>query len=258
MGYLQSDEYLDYLKRNCGVRGYDIDERTPVSTRPDVEICLRYIRELGIRKTDEVLEIGCGVGRLLKEIHDEYGVLPHGIDPIPKIIDAARDRVARITSSLEVASAESSPYPDASFDKILCWGVFDLTDQTQALWEMARLLKTGGRLLLTGKHDDYHDDDSEALAAETAARRKGIPNHFTNWQAFTDLSLALGLKVVREWRFARRGDFMNDRPAPASDGRFYEWAVILSKERSPRSISPAPVIGVLTSRTFPRVERSAG
>jgi SAM-dependent methyltransferase len=256
--YLNSDEYLEYLKKNCGVRGFDIDERTPVSTRPDVEICLRYIRELEIGRGDEVLEVGSGVGRLLKEIHDEYGVLPHGIDPVPKIVEAARERVGRITSSLEIGSAESTSYPDASFDKLLCWGVFDLTHQAKALTEMARLMKLGGHLLLTGKNDDYNDDDAEARAAEIAARRKGITNHFTDWDAMMAFAARLGLLPVREWRFPRRGDFMNDRPTPDRGARFYEYAVLFQKKRAAALPGGDPVIASLYSKTFKRVNGSEG
>lgn len=253
MAYLDSDEYLEYLKKNCGVRGFDLDERTPVSTRPDVEIILRYTRGLGVTSDHEVLEVGCGVGRILKELHDEYGVRPHGIDPVEKIVAAARDRVAAITSSLEVAAAEAIPYPRDAFDRVLCWGVFDLTEQVTGLREMARVTKPDGLLLVTGKHDDYFDDDSEALAAEEAARRKGIPNHFTSWPALLDLAASIGLRVLRRSTFARRGDFMNDQPDVDGGPRFYEYAVVFQKlERATGTAAPAD-ISALMSQTFARV-----
>lgn len=253
MAYLDSDEYLAYLKKNCGVRGFDIDERTPVSTRPDVEIILRYTRGLGITSDQEVLEVGCGVGRILRELHDEYGVRPHGIDPVGKIIAAARDRVGGITRSLEVAAAESIPYADAAFDKVLCWGVFDLTDQVAGLRDMARVTKPDGLLLVTGKHDDYFDDDADALAAEEAARRKGIPNHFTDWSALLALAGTVGLRVLRRSTFARRGDFMNDHPDEGDGPRFYEYAVVFQKTSDATGTTAPLEISGLTSKTFERV-----
>lgn len=257
MEYLQSDEYLAYLKKNCGVRGFDIDERTPVSTRPDVDITLRYARGLGITPGEEVLEVGCGVGRILKELHDEFQVLPHGIDPVPMIIDAARERVAAITSSLEVAAAEAIPYQDDTFDAVLCWGVFDLTDQAVSLKEMARVIKSGGLLLLTGKNDDYPDDDSEALLAEEAARRKGIPNHFTDWAKLVELAGSVGLRVLRRSVFERRGDFMRDQPLRGDVSRFYEYAVVFRKHATGRAGGPVEIAS-LRSKTFDRVRGSIG
>ena len=78
--YMSSPEYLDYLVKNCGVRGYDFDDRVEVCARPDVDIVLRYAKWLEIRPGDRVLEVGCGLGRILKELHEEYGISPSGVD----------------------------------------------------------------------------------------------------------------------------------------------------------------------------------
>lgn len=252
MDYLHGDEYLEYLKRNCGVRGYDLDERSPVATRPDVDVILRYVRFLHVSPEDRLLEVGCGLGRILKELHDAYGVRPYGIDLSSKIIDAARLRVGPLSADLTVARAEQIPFADEFFDKVLCWGTFDLTEQAQALREMTRVTRVGGRLATTGKNDDYLDDDVDALRAEVASRQKGIPGQFSDFNAMIEVALTLGLRPVEERFFERRGDFMNDRFLPHQPSRFYEYFVLFEKIHATRPVQ-VPAISAPASKTFRRL-----
>jgi len=247
--YFTRDEYVEYLKKNCGVRGYDFEERTQACTRPDVDIILKYLRHMDIRSGDKLLEIGCGLGRVLKEIHDSFGIRPHGVDVSSKAIDEARKRVASICGDLRVSPAERIEYPESFFDKVLCWGTFDLTEQHQSLSEFARISKLGGRVMITGKNDTYFEDDPEAHLAEVGARNKGITNHFTDFTAFLQYANELGLDCINQFYFLRRGDFMNDLPAKERPTKFYEFCVIFEKRRAFRP-QPYREIGSLFSRTF--------
>ena len=47
------------------------------------------------------------------------------------------------------ASAECLPFPDESFDLLLCMGVFMFTDQSLAMAEFKRVLRPGGKILIT-------------------------------------------------------------------------------------------------------------
>lgn len=249
--YFASDEYLEYLKKNCGVRGFDFEERTTVCTRPDVDIILRYLKLMDIRPTDRFLEVGCGLGRILKEIHETYKIKPYGIDITGKIIEAAKQRVGMICSDLRVSRAEEIEYEDCFFDKVLCWGTFDLTEQDRTLREMSRVLKVGGLVMITGKNDNYCGEDGEALHAELASRKKGIPNHFTDFQAMARLASNLGLRSIKQCFFERRGDFMNDLCSTKMPQRFYEYLVILRKtKRVDLSQVPESEICSLFSKTY--------
>ena len=53
------------------------------------------------------------------------------------------------------SSAESLPFPDNSFDLLLCMGVFMFTDQNIALKEFFRVLRPNGQLLLTANGLGY-------------------------------------------------------------------------------------------------------
>ncbi len=258
MNYMQSQEYLEYLIRNCGVRGCDFQESDKVCKRPDVDIILNYLDWLEIDKSDNLLEVGCGLGRILKEIHDLYDIFPNGVDSYKLVVEEARKRVEAICEKLSTGSAEKMDSPDACFDKILCWGVFDLTNQEEALREMARVLKTRGLLLLTGKNDLYHKDDEEAIVAEQASRKKGIPNHYTDFDALIEWSNKLGLTALKKRFFSRRGDFVGNIYREKKPARFYEYVILFRRdERHDLQGLIAPEVGRKVSRTFEEAKRSA-
>src|SRR6266508_5499554 len=221
--YLTSPTYFEYLVANFGVRGHDFAEHSEVVNRPDVDIILHFSRLIEPRPGDRFLEVGCGLGRILKEIHASYGIRPSGIDLIPAVIEGAKERVADVTADLRVSAAEAIDHPDAAFDEVLCWGTFDLTEQEESLREMARVTRLGGRILLTGKSDRYHADDTEARIAEEKSREKGIPNHYTDYAAMLRLAGALGLRTRQRLFFERRGDFSKEKASTEQPQHFYEW-----------------------------------
>ncbi len=96
----------------------------------------------------EVLDVGCGTGRLLEKAG---GLWPAarllGVDPAPGMIDVARRRIPQATT--EVAGAEALPFPDASVDLVLtCVSLHHWKNRGQGLREAARVLRPGGRLCL--------------------------------------------------------------------------------------------------------------
>lgn len=250
MSYIDSDDYLTYLKKNCGVRNYDLAQ-DPHHILPDVAVVLNYAKSLDISPDDELLEVGCGLGRILRELHDTFQVKPHGIDAAENVISEAKKRVTSFCKTLKCSAAEAIAFPDQFFDKILCWGVFDLTNQTRALKEMTRVLKHNGLLLITGKTDCYEDNDVEALAAEKACAEKGIPNHYTDIGALHLWAQTLGLTVSNYWSFRRRGDLSQDHPCDPLAVRFYEYIFLFQREHLVDiDALEGPLVGKRISDTF--------
>jgi arsenite methyltransferase len=103
---------------------------------------------------DAVLDLGCGVGvdSLVAARLVEPGGRVVGIDVTPAMIAQARAHQARLgltNVSFQVADAEALPFPASHFDAVISNGVFNLTlNKAQALAEVHRVLKPGGRLLL--------------------------------------------------------------------------------------------------------------
>ena len=95
----------------------------------------------------DVLEIGVGSGDNLPYYRSARHVW--GIEPDPSRAAKARARAAKcsVPITIDVAPAESLPYPDDSFDAVVSSLVFcSVTDPVHALDEIERVLRPGGVL----------------------------------------------------------------------------------------------------------------
>lgn len=100
---------------------------------------------------EEILDVGCGTGLTTVRIAEQCPECRiSGIDLSPKMIEAARKDAAErdFDLDLRVGSITKLPYPEESFDVVLTNIMFhhlDLSEKRQAVAEIARVLKTGGR-----------------------------------------------------------------------------------------------------------------
>lgn len=100
--------------------------------------------------TGQVLEIGIGTGRNLGFYDPRKVQRLVGIDPAADMHALARRRSRRLGVPVELLqlSAETLPVPSASFDTVVCtYTLCSVADPEQALREMRRVLRPGGRLL---------------------------------------------------------------------------------------------------------------
>jgi len=96
-----------------------------------------------------VLEIGVGSGLNLPLYGPEVRRVV-GFDPSSELLRLARERAAKalVPVLLVRASAQSIPFADAGFDTIvMTWTLCSIPNPVEALAEMRRVLKPGGRLL---------------------------------------------------------------------------------------------------------------
>jgi len=103
---------------------------------------------------ERVLDIACGTGIIARKVAPRVGSqgIVIGLDISSDKIDIARAAAKRDHVAIEwhASPAEQLPFPDESFDLILCqFGLMFFTDRHQALKEMHRVLRTGGRLVLS-------------------------------------------------------------------------------------------------------------
>jgi SAM-dependent methyltransferase len=100
-----------------------------------------------IQPDQQVLDVACGTGILGREIAARVGPGGHvaGVDPNPGMLAVAQQLAPDV--EWREASAESLPFPDGSFDAVVGqFGLVFFTNQCQALGEMLRVLKPGGRM----------------------------------------------------------------------------------------------------------------
>jgi len=234
-GYFNTPEYLEYLKMNFEVVELSRDKRDETCKRPDIDLILGYTDRLGIKPKESLLEIGCGLGRLLRFFGRHYNVEVSGVDVSKDAVLLAQERLPERASHIKCAFAENLPFSDCYFDHVLCWAVFDLTEQGRALTEMMRVLKPGGSLLLTGKNNLFMDDDEDALVAEIKSREKGIPNHYTDYGLLKKTVELNGGELIMEHFFLRRGDFMRGAHLTVRPEKFIEYCIVI-KKRSHASV----------------------
>lgn len=91
-----------------------------------------------------VLEVGGGPGELAARIRADIGCDIVMVDVSPRMVELARGRGV----DAHVGDATSLPFADGSFDCVLAaWMLFHLPDIDAGLAELARVLRSGGRLV---------------------------------------------------------------------------------------------------------------
>jgi len=227
--YFNTPEYLAYLKKNFEIKEFSATEREDTCKRPDVDLIFNYTNYMGISAGESLLEIGCGLGRLLNFFSKHYKIKPSGVDVSEEATRYAKEHLPIYAENIRCCKVENLPFDDCYFDHILCWAVFDLTQQGVALSQMMRVLKVGGTLLLTGKNDLFAGDDEDALVAEIRSREKNIPNHYTDYGLFKRAVEINGGCFEIEHFFLRRGDFMLGKYLVNKPDNFIEYCVVVRK-----------------------------
>jgi len=96
-----------------------------------------------------VLDLGCA-GGFMAEALTFKGARVTGIDPASQAIEAARARAKSIGQPIryDVGVGEDLPYETESYDAVVCVDVLEhVSDLTEVLSEVARVLKPGGTFL---------------------------------------------------------------------------------------------------------------
>jgi len=99
--------------------------------------------------TGHSLEVAIGTGLNLPFY--PAGVELTGIDFSPAMLGIAQTRARQLgrTIDLQEADAQALPFPDASFDTVVCtFALCSIPDERRAVGEMIRVLRPGGLLLL--------------------------------------------------------------------------------------------------------------
>jgi ubiquinone/menaquinone biosynthesis C-methylase UbiE len=107
----------------------------------------------GLQPGDRVLDVACGTGVVTRLAAERVGAggLVAGLDVTPGMLEVARSETpSGMSIEWYEASAESMPLPDEAFDVVLCqMGLQFIPDKLAALGEMRRVLRSGGRTLIT-------------------------------------------------------------------------------------------------------------
>jgi SAM-dependent methyltransferase len=132
-----------------------------------------------------VLDVGCGAGRLVRDLADRVPRV-EGADRSPDMIAAAR--LAAPTATLHLADVLSVDLPDGAYDAVLSSAVLHHLPLAEALPRMARWLKPGGVLAAVAvPRIDLPRDAAVELAA--AATHHGLGLAFAGLRPLTGADL---------------------------------------------------------------------
>lgn len=135
----------------------------------DPELGQKTVALLAPAPTDVLLDVACGTGLVSKHFRGHVARIV-GVDITPAMFEQA----APYIDELVVAPGEALPFPDASFDLVVCRQGIQFMDDHAAVREMLRVLRPGGRVALVHLCA-YGDEDRaeyfEILRLRNAARK---------------------------------------------------------------------------------------
>ncbi|MBO0791201.1 MAG: class I SAM-dependent methyltransferase [Ktedonobacteraceae bacterium] len=120
---------------------------------------------------ETALDVGCGTGTLALEAYARVRPTGHvaGIDPGPRQIARAHSKAKRagFPIDFQVGVIEQLAFPDQSFDVVLSTFMMHVLPddlKRQGLFEIARVLKPGGRLLVVDtRRPEEHDQPGQPV-----------------------------------------------------------------------------------------------
>ena len=106
----------------------------------------KVLQLLHCRRSDHVLEVGCGAGILLAQVPSDHRF---GVDLSEAYLEKARARCGPAVT-LQKANAEQLPCDDRRFDRVYCSEVLEhVLHPEQVVAELARVTRPDGRVVLT-------------------------------------------------------------------------------------------------------------
>jgi len=111
----------------------------------------RLVAAAEIQPGQRVLDVASGRGAVLFPCAEQVGQTGEvvGVDLADEMVHATNEEAARrgMSGRVQVMDAEHLDFPDATFDRVLCgFGIMFFPNQTRALDEFRRVMKSGGRL----------------------------------------------------------------------------------------------------------------
>ncbi len=107
-------------------------------------LCVELINSY-IKRTDlKILDIGCGTGRNMQEFA-RFGIA-QGVDQSQEAINFCKKRGL---THVQIDKSEHTDFKEQKFDLVTMLDVLEHTDDEMTIAETARILKSGGYLLIT-------------------------------------------------------------------------------------------------------------
>jgi ubiquinone/menaquinone biosynthesis C-methylase UbiE len=121
----------------------------------------------------KLLDVGCAEGIEVRYFQ-ELGLRADGADISEAFIREAKTNIPN--SSFIVASAESLPYKDSSYDIVFCINTLFYTDIEKSIPEFCRILKEGGWGIISFDTEIINMDDDEVFHSDSLEHLEKVLN----------------------------------------------------------------------------------
>jgi len=155
----------------------------------------RIAHRLGNLRNKRVLDVACGLGEWL-ELLGREGALLSGIDISERAVKTCREHLPG--ADVRLGSADSLPWPDATFDLVTCLGSLEhFADKPRALEEMVRVGVAQARYLVLVPNAGFL---TRRLGFYAGTQQTRLREDVYSLDTWTDLFRTAGLIVQRRWR----------------------------------------------------------
>ncbi|MFC1415514.1 class I SAM-dependent methyltransferase [Streptacidiphilus cavernicola] len=195
----------------------------------------------GARHVRDVLDVGCGTGIAARQFQ-AAGCTVLGVDPDPRMADAARARGLRV----EVAAFEAWQPDGRTFDAVVAAQSWHWVDPVAGTAKAAQLLRPGGRLAVFGH---VYEPPAEVAEPFAAAYRRAVPDSpFNNQAARRPLDLYHAMYAKFADRIRETGQFDEPEQWRFDWERYYsrdQWLDLLPTTGGLTQLSPGQLAEVL-------------
>lgn len=185
-------------------------------------------RELAkrIRKTfdgkKDILEIAPGPGYLSIELAKEPNFHVTGVDISETFVQIANEKAKEqhIAANFVVGNASDMPFKEKQFDFIVCRAAFkNFSEPLEAINEMARVLKSGGKALIIDLRKDIKDEEINSYVNQMNLNK--FDKMITRW-TFKNMLIKRAYSIEQIKQLAIKSNFTNYRIDETSTG-FELW-----------------------------------
>lgn len=198
------DEAIPMISKLVGVNvhvGYWATPDDPSTVQQATDRLTDMMGErLRVAPGQRVLDVGCGLGEPAIRLARNLGVEVVGIATSPKLVVEAttRAQAAGVAGrvAFEVADAVELPYGEAEFDAVLAIeSIVHMPDRAAVFGQIARVLRPGGRLVLTDCVETREPTEHEREVVESY-RRFSMNSPFLKLDEYVRALMDAGLLPV--------------------------------------------------------------